>query len=432
MKRRIEADLEAWKDKRNRLPLLLYGARQVGKTHLVREFGRTHYDNVAYVNLETNQLAASYFEGNISPQDILTNLEAETGERIVPGRTLIILDEVQSSPRALTSLKYFAEQAGGYHVVAAGSLLGVAVNREQFSFPVGNVESVTLHPLDFEEYLWAAEEDDLSSRIRQGYAEDKPLPEALHARALSLYREYLVVGGMPRAVVESVDSGSLLEVPDIQRGILNDYSADMAKYATESESVKIRAAFDSIPAQLAKDNHKFQYKVAQRGGTAAVFGAAVEWLGFAGVAMKCNRLSTALMPLAAYMDLTGFKLYMGDTGLLTMKSGLPMSVVLAKEEVNVGFLGALTENYVAQALTAAGHPLYYWASDGRAEVDFVLQLEENIVPVEVKAGQHTRSRSLSVYMDEYRPEYAIRLSTKNFGLDNRIKSVPLYAAYCIR
>ncbi|MDR0837184.1 MAG: ATP-binding protein [Propionibacteriaceae bacterium] len=431
MKRRIEASLELWQSKRDRLPLLLYGARQVGKTHLLREFGRTHYDNVAYVNLETNLLASSYFQDNINPRDIIASLEVETGERIVPGRTLVILDEVQSNPRALTSLKYFAEQAGEYHVAAAGSLLGVAVNREQHSFPVGNVESVTLHPFDFEEYLWAVGEEDLATRIRQGYADDQPLPEALHSRALSRYRQYLVVGGMPRAVVEHEKSGSLLGVPDIQRGILSDYAADTTKYATESESIKIRAAFDSIPAQLAKDNHKFQYKVARKGGTAAIFGAAVEWLGFAGVSLKCDRLATARMPLAAYMDLTGFKLYMGDTGLLTMKSGIPMSLVLATEGTDVGFLGALAENYVAQALSALGHPLYYWTSDSVAEIDFVLQLGEHIIPVEVKAGQRTKSRSLSVFMDEYQPPYAIRLSTKNFGFHNRIKSVPLYAAFCI-
>ncbi|MDR0285078.1 MAG: ATP-binding protein [Propionibacteriaceae bacterium] len=430
MRRKLEADLLAWRASKSRRPVLLFGARQVGKTHLLREFGRTSYDNVAYLNLETSRLATEYFADDISPRTLVPLLEAEIGVPIVPGHTLLILDEIQSSPRALTALKYFAEAAPEYHVAAAGSLLGVAVNRESQSYPVGNVVPLTLHPLDFEEFLWALGEERLADQIRTAFAAAEPLPIALHERALSLYRRYLVIGGMPRGVVEYTDSGSLLGVADIQRGVLHDYTADMVKCATAAEGVKIRAAYDSLPAQLAKDNHKFQYKLATRGGTAAIFGPAIDWLVYAGIALRCDRVTVGRVPLAAYRDLTGFKLYMGDVGLLGLASGMPSSVVLAGGS-EMAFLGALTENYVAQALAANLVPRHYWASDGRAEVDFLIQAEDRLIPVEVKAGSRTRSRSLGVFTEQFEVAYSVRLSTKNFGYENAILSVPLYAAFCL-
>ena len=432
MKRRAEAILEAWRIRsRGRLPLLVLGARQVGKTHLLREFGRTHYDTVAYLNLETNPRAGAYFDGEIAPERLIAYLEAETGQRIVPGRSLVILDEIQTVPRALTALKYFAEDAPGYHVVGAGSLLGVALNRSEQSYPVGNVTSLTLHPLDLEEFWWAVGEDGLSDQVHQAYEDRTPLPSPVHERALEWYRRYLVVGGMPRVVNEYVASGSTVGVGDIQRGIIGDYTADMAKYATPSEAVKIRAAYTSLPAQLAKDNHKFQYKLAARGGTAAIFGAAIDWLVFAGVALRCDRATQGRIPLAAYSDLAAFRLYMGDTGLLTHASGLPTGLVLHPGGAGVSFVGALTENYVAQALTSRGLPLYYWTSNGRAEVDYLLQCEDGVVPLEVKAADNVRSRSLSVFTQEYPVPYALRLSGKNFGTEGPLRSVPLYAAHCI-
>ena len=409
----------------------MYGARQVGKTYLLREFGRTHYDNVAYVNLETNRSAAAYFADDISPTKLVQFLETETGQRILPERTLIILDEIQSTPRALTSLKYFAEEAPSFHIAGAGSLLGVALNREEQSYPVGNVTSLTLHPLDFEEFLWAMGEDRLAEAISQAFIDNTPLPAALHQRGLDIYRQYLVVGGMPRAVNEFLTTSSLLTVGDIQRGIVNDYTADMAKYASASEAVKIRAAYSSLPAQLAKDNRKFQYKVALRGGTASTFGVAIDWLTYAGIALRCDRVTDPAVPLSAYRDMVSFKLYMGDTGLLTLASETPISVLINPGS-DTRFLGAITENYVAQTLTANQVPLYYWANDGRAEIDFLIQADRDIVPIEVKSSMHTRSRSLSLFTEQYDTAYSIRLSTKNFGHDNSIKSVPLYAAHCIR
>lgn len=430
MKRKIEAQLLAWKNKTaDRLPLIVNGARQVGKTYILRKFGEEQFENTVYINLETNLTIASYFYENIQPERLLRYLEASTGERIVPGETLIIFDEIQSCERALTALKYFCEETPEFHVAAAGSLLGVAINRQHYSFPVGKVETITLHPLDFEEYLWARSKELLCSEICTAYETMEPLPNALHQEAIELYREYLIIGGMPACINAFLKSGSFLDVPLVQNEILDNYIADMAKYASNTDSVKIRACYNSIPAQLAKDNKKFQYKVVQKGGSATLFGASIEWLNLAGVVLKCQRINQAFEPISVYADLSAFKLYMGDVGLLTMKSGISQQTVLSGEGNT--FMGAVTENYVAQQLAAKGYDLYYWESSSTAELDFVLQKGNQIIGVEVKKGEHVRSRSLSVFVDSYKPAYSIRLSLKNFGEKDGLKSIPLYAVFCI-
>jgi len=429
MNRKITKDLIYWKNKSGRMPLLIYGARQVGKTYIIREFGEHHYKNVAYFNLETNQTVSSYFSENIEPERILRFLETESRERIVPGDTLIIFDEVQSCERALTSLKYFNEKTPEYHIICAGSLLGVAINREKYSFPVGNVDSITMFPMDFEEFLDAVSEKRLCEEIKTAFDENEALPFALHEKALDIYKQYLIVGGMPRAVLEYAETGSFLTVPDVQNKIINDYIADMAKYATNTESVKIRAAYDSIPVQLAKDNKKFQYKLAQKGGTATIFGAAIDWLDFAGVVLKCERIEQGFMPISVYRDLSGFKLYMSDVGLLTMKSGMSQQAILSSGENH--FIGAIVENYVAQTLASKNYALHYWANKGTAELDFVLQKGDDIISIEVKLGSRTKSKSLNMFVTQYNPAYSIRISSKNFGFENNIKSVPLYAVFCI-
>lgn len=430
MKRKIEELLLTWKNKTgSRLPLIVNGARQVGKTYILRKFGAEQFKNVIYINLETNLTIASYFTDNIAPERLLRYLEASTGERIIPGETLIILDEIQSCERALTSLKYFCEETPEYHIVAAGSLLGVAINRQRYSFPVGKVETITLYPLDFEEFLWARGRNVLCEEIRSAYETMEPLPNALHQEAIELYREYLLIGGMPACINAFLESGSFLDVPLVQNEILDNYIADMAKYASNTDSVKIRACYNSIPAQLAKDNKKFQYKVVQKGGSATLFGMSIEWLNLAGVVLKCQRINQAYEPIAVYADLSAFKLYMGDVGLLTMKSGISQQTVLSGEGNT--FMGAVTENYVAQQLASKGYSLYYWESGSTAELDFVLQKDNQIIGIEVKKGEHVRSRSLSVFVNSYKPEYSIRLSLKNFGEKDRLKLVPLYALFCV-
>lgn len=430
MRRKIEEKLLLWKNNTtNRMPLLLYGARQVGKTYLLIKFGEKYFENTVYINLETNLSAASYFSDDISPKRLIRFLETTVNEAITPGKTLIIFDEIQSCERALTSLKYFCELAPEYHIAAAGSLLGVAIHRKQYSFPVGKVESTTLYPLDFEEFLWAMGEERLAHEIRSAYEQMCPLPEALHRKALEFYRYYLIVGGMPACVNTFAESEKLVLVPTVQNEIVNNYVADMVNYASNSETVKIRSCFNSIPSQLAKENKKFQYKIIQRGGSAALFGESIEWLAQAGIVLKCQKIEQGISPIAVYADLSSFKLYMGDVGLLVMKSGVPQQTILTGE-ANL-FMDSVTENYIAQTLTSNGHGLFYWASEHSAELDFVLQKDSEVIGIEVKKGIKVHSKSLSVFIQKYKPDYSIRFSEKNFGkVDNQL-SIPLYAAFCV-
>lgn len=430
MKRKIEEKLKDWKNKgKERMPLILNGARQVGKTFILREFGERYYNNVAYINLETNLEVSSYFSENIAPDKILKYLEITLGERILPGKTLIIFDEIQSNERALTALKYFYEETPEYHIACAGSLLGVAINRNKYSFPVGKVETMNLYPLDFEEFLWANDRVLLAEEIRNSYRNMEPLPYGLHKMALEFYRYYLITGGMPAAINTYIKENSLIDVSNIQNEILNNYIADMAKYASPSDSVKIRACFNSIPAQLAKENKKFQYKVVQKGGSSTIFGASIEWLLQSGVLIRCQKIEQGLEPISIYSDLTSFKLYMGDVGLLVAKSGLSGQTILS--ESDNAFMGAVTENYVAQQLLANNHIIYYWESRGIAELDFVIQIENIVMAIEVKKGVRTKSKSLNLFVEKYKPNKSIRISAKNFGISESVISVPLYAVFCI-
>jgi len=430
MKRKILQQLIDWKNSTSRKPLILNGARQVGKTFILREFGKEYYKNTVYVNLESNSAAASLFGSNISPKKLIKYLEAETGERIIPNDTLVILDEIQSCERAVTSLKYFCEEAPEYHIAAAGSLLGVAINRNQTSFPVGKVNILRLYPLDYEEFVTATGHDMLLDEIRNCYNNKTPMNEALHTMALSIYHDYLIVGGMPEAVKVFIETNSYIDSGLVQSSIIDNYAADMAKYATNSEAVKIRACYNSIPAQLAKDNKKFQYKVVQKGGSSTIFGASLEWLKQAGVVLECQRVDQGTHPLPVYADQTAFKIYMSDVGLLVNKSKMSVNTIITGE-ANI-FMGAVTENYIAQQLTAQNYTPYYWTvSNSQAELDFVMQKDGKIYAIEVKKGEHVRSRSLSVFKQKYSPDYAIRFSQKNFGWTDDVISIPLYAAFVL-
>lgn len=429
MRRKIYDKLVEWKNKTNRKPLIVNGARQVGKSYILQEFGKHEFENFLIVNLETDKGLARMFEEDITPMPIIQYLESVHAQRIIPGETLIILDEIQASERALTSLKYFCEQAPDYHVVAAGSLLGVAINRKQYSFPVGKVDELSMFPMDFEEYLWALGKENFVALIRQHFESNEPLD--VHAIALGYYNNYLIVGGMPAAVNEYMTTNSFVAVADIQNRILNEYIADMAKYAEPNTSLKIRACYESIPAQLAKENRKFQYRVVQRGGSSTIFGASIEWLKYAGVILKCQKTTQGTMPIKVHVDLSDFKIYMSDVGMLTMQSGIATQAILSPIETDNSFLGAVAENYVAQAFATNLIPLLYWKNDNTAEVDFVIQKGMDVIPIEVKSGVRVRSKSVGIFLNQYQCPYAIRLSKKNFGFENKIKSVPLYAAFCI-
>lgn len=431
MKRKITDILIAWKDNPKRKPLIINGARQVGKTYIIKKFGEDYFDNVVYINFETNLSVGDFFEDDISPQRIIRFLEVMADTKIVAGKSLIIFDEIQASNRALTSLKVFFEEAPEYHIIAAGSLLGVAVNREKFSFPVGKVSQINMYPLDFEEFIWALKKEALSNEIRSHFETLNEMPSPLHAQAIEYFKYYLIVGGMPEAVQDFANTQSFMNVVEIQSNISTQYLADMSKYAETAMSVKIRACYNSIPAQLAKENKKFQYKIVQKGGTASIFGEAIEWLHSAGIILPCQKIDHGFIPISAYVDLSDFKMYMSDTGLLTQKSGMPIQTILSEIEADNIFLGALYENFVAQSLTANEIPLYYWKNENTAEVDFVIQQGENVIPVEVKKGNRTRSISMRMFATKYQSPYSIRISKKNFGFENGIKSIPHYATFCI-
>jgi uncharacterized protein len=430
MKRKITERLNRWRiQTSNRMPMLIHGARQVGKTYIVQEFGRDFYKNTIYVNFELDTGIIPYFDGSISPEKIIRILEQYYRVKIVPENTLLFFDEIQSCERALTALKYFAEMAPEYHVIAAGSLLGVAINREKFSFPVGKVYIETMHPLDFEEFLWAKEKDLLALAIREHYTSNQPMHQTLHTEALQEYRDYILIGGMPAVIKAHLNRAADIHEDEIKALILNAYVADMSKYATSVESIRIRAAYDSIPTQLAKENHKFQYKLIKSGARASLFGESIDWLISSGVVLKCVKCEQGFMPPKAYQDLASFKLYMSDVGLLSSQTGMTIRTY-DFESVNL-YMGALTENYAACALAASGYELMYWESEGKAEVDFLIVKDGAVIPVEVKANLNNKAKSLMVFGSKYKPEYMIRISGRNFGFENSIKSVPLYAVFAI-
>ena len=431
MYRKITGFLVSWKESAHRKPLILQGARQVGKTYSILEFGRTHYENVAYFNFETNPKLNETFDENISPDYLIPILSHMAGISIVREKTLIVFDEIQLCERALTSLKYFCEDAPGYHIIVAGSLLGVAVNRAKFSFPVGKVDIKTLYPMDMEEFMLAMGETALVEQIRKCFAADMPLPSALHDAAMQLYRQYLVVGGMPECVMQFVETRDYILVRHTQDTILASYLNDMSKYNNLNEIKKTRLAYDNITVQLSKKNTRFQYKLIKKGGRAAEFENAIEWLCLSGIVSQVYRAEKIKKPLENYRDIDAFKIYVSDLGLLCAKKDLAANDILYMVDELDDFKGGMAENYANVQLTISGYTTYYWESDRKAEIDFVIQRDGQLIPIEVKSADNTRAKSLKVYMETYKPAYAIKLSAKNFGFEDGKKTVPLYAAFCI-
>jgi predicted AAA+ superfamily ATPase len=429
MERKFVEKLMVWKNSSARKPLIISGARQVGKTYTMLSFGK-EYKNTVYINMEDNRDAQAIFDRDLNPERIMRELSAHSGQSIFADDTLVIFDEVQACERALTSLKYFCENAPQYHIMAAGSLLGVATKREKYSFPVGKVDLMTMFPMDFEEFLWATGKDSLSQLIRESFVSFSPL--SLHDTAIDLYKLYLVVGGMPEAILKYIATQDFNFVVAAQKNMNDSYIADMAKYASAHETTRIRAAWDSLPAQLSRENRKFQYKAIKSGARAYEYEMPLEWMASAGIIHKCVRITEGKLPLVAYADNASFKVYMMDTGLLCSKFGIAANVVMSGTPSFDGFKGALAENYICQCLAANDITLFYWSSPGKAELDFVFQDRQgNIVPVEVKSADNVKSKSLNRFAQLYKPEYAIRISSKNFGFENGIKSIPLYAVYCI-
>ena len=430
MERKMSKKLLEWKNDTEKTPLILYGARQVGKTYTILSFGKENYKNVAYINFEDNTEISKIFEQDLEVERIIKELSVKLGITILEEDTLIFFDEIQACERALTSLKYFAESKTKYHVVAAGSLLGIAINRQTYSFPVGKVKMLILYPLDFEEFLWALDKKDLANMIRQAFSEDKEF--SLHSLANEYYRLYLAIGGMPRAILEYKEKQDMDFVTAILKDINNSYIADMAKYASSTETTKIMAVYNIISVQLAKENKKFQYKLIKSGARAYEYETAINWLNASGIINQCTKIKEGKLPLSAFIEPESFKIYMSDVGLLCNKFGIPTNIVIVENDNMNDFKGALAENYVCNSLVQCGLKPYYWESNGKAEVDFVVQDKDgNIIPIEVKSSIHTRSKSLNVFKSLYKIPYSIRISTKNFGFENDIKCIPLYSVFCL-
>ena len=430
MERKMSKQLLDWKNNKEKTPLILYGARQVGKTYTILSFGKENYKNVAYINFEDNTEISKIFEQDLEVERIIKELSVKLGITILEEDTLIFFDEIQACERALTSLKYFAESKTKYNVVAAGSLLGIAINRQKYSFPVGKVKMLTLYPLDFEEFLWALDKKDLADMIREAFEQDKEF--SLHSLANEYYRLYLAIGGMPRAILEYKEKQDMDFVTAILKDINNSYIADMAKYANPTETTKIMAVYNIISAQLAKDNKKFQYKLIKSGARAYEYETAINWLNASGIINQCTKIKEGKLPLSAFIEPESFKIYMSDVGLLCNKFGIPTNIVIVENDNMNDFKGALAENYVCNSLVQCGLKPYYWESNGKAKVDFVVQDKEgNIIPIEVKSSIHTRLKSLNVFKSLYKIPYSIRISTKNFGFENDIKCIPLYSVFCL-
>jgi hypothetical protein len=423
MKRHVFDTLVVWKEAPTRKPLVLRGARQVGKTWLMREFGRQSFANSAYVNFESDPALKEIFATDFDTERLITALQIASGQTIAAGKTLIILDEIQEAPGAITSLKYFQENAPQYHVIAAGSLLGVALGN-QVSFPVGKVTFLDLHPLNFHEFLGAIGEVDLAELLTR---RDWPMITAFKARLIEKLRMYYYVGGMPEAVQAFVDRANFEEVRTIQLNILQGYEQDFAKHAPGQIIPRIRMLWKAIPAQLAKENRKFIYGQVKAGARAKDFELALAWLVDCGLAHRIHNVTKPAVPLKMYENFNAFKLFALDVGLFGAMVRMDARTLLEGGRIFEEFKGALTEQFVLQQLLSIGAEVYYWsAENSRAEVDFLVQAHDKIVPMEVKAAENLQSKSLKVYCEKYRPKVAIRTSMSDYREESWMTNVPLY------
>ncbi|MDR2471639.1 MAG: AAA family ATPase [Treponema sp.] len=435
MERLIVRDLLAWKENPGKKPLILQGIRQCGKTWLLREFGKTAYEDTAYFNFEGNEALAARFEGDLNPHRIAAELGVLRQKVLEPGETLIIFDEIQFCNRALAALKYFCEEAPEYHIVCAGSLLGIALSAP-FSFPVGKVDFLTLRPMDFYEFLLAQGEGPLCAYLEELLPAERV--SELFAPKLERYlRSYLVTGGMPEAVQNWVNFRDVEKLEAVQRSILDSYELDFAKHAPAPEFPRLQEIWRSVPVQLAQENNKFIFSRVKEGRRAKDLEDALQWLLGAGLLYKVTMVEKPGIPLAAREDRTFFKLYMADPGLLRVMAALPAAVMLEKESGGLyrEFKGAVAENYVLCALAGLyGGELHYWRSGNTAEVDFIVQHGAEIVPVEVKAEQNRKAKSLAEYRKRYSPALAVRTSMKNSAAapHEGLIDIPLYLLWRLK
>lgn len=414
-----------WKEKINRKPLIIMGARQVGKTWLMKEFGKTHYEKTAYISFYNNKRMDDVFQADFDIKRILMNLNIESGVTITPGDTLIILDEIQDSPKVLESLKYFCEEAPQYHVVAAGSLLGVTIH-EGVSYPVGKVDLLDLYPLNFREFLYAMDEQSLADALA---TKDYALIDNFSEKYLFWLKNYYYVGGMPAVVDEFRQNRDYAEVRQIQNDIVRQYEGDFGKHVDARTLPRIRLVWDSVPLQLAKENKKFFFRQIKKGARSSEYEIAIQWLVDCGLIYKVNRVNEPNMPLKAYKSMNAYKLFVLDVGLLGAMSELEAESILEGNDIFIEFKGALTEQYVLQQLISDTryNPYYFGTEKATFEQDFLIQKGKDIVPIEVKAGENIRSQSLKAYCDKYKPNKAVRFSTLKYMDQGWMENIPLYA-----
>lgn len=425
MERFIMKDLIKWKNRKDRKPLVIKGVRQCGKTYILKQFGEENYEDTAYFNFEGNPALAARFEQDLDPKRIIMELGVLIGRKISQHKTLIIFDEIQFCNAALTSLKYFYEQTPEYHIVCAGSLIGITLSKS-LSFPVGKVDFLTLRPMSFPEFIIANDEEMLFEYIRNLNTQYQ-IPQMFADKLITLYKTYLITGGMPEVVAKWMETEDISEVERIQDVILNAYELDFAKHAPVSDIPKLSLIWKSIPDQLSKESGKFVYGHVKPGARAKDLEDALQWLINAGMVYKVLKIEKPAMPLSAYSDPSYFKLYLADTGLLRRMSRLPASSIFKDSALYTEFKGAMTENFVLNELiNLHGEVPFYWKSGNTAEVDFIVQLEERIFPIEVKASTNVKSRSLGVYREKYKPEISIRSSLKDFKTDEGLLNIPLY------
>lgn len=426
MDRDLYQNLVNWKNAARRKPLMLEGARQVGKTFLLKQFAKREYENFYYLNFDETPELCSLFVGSINAESVLKKLSMHFQTVLTPENSFIFFDEIQECDGALASLKYFCEDAPEYHVAAAGSLLGVKLKHDK-GFPVGKVTIRELHPFSFIEFLQALGKTGWVDLLRQLQPKDS-IPELFHTELTEALKMYFFVGGMPEAVAEYIHSQDLNAVRQIQKDIIRTYELDFAKHATPADAAKISLIWDTLPTQLAKENKKFIYSIIKESARAREYESAIQWLVDADLILKTYQISKPGIPLKSYANHEIFKTYLHDVGLLGMMSQLKSNVLIDGNQLFEGYKGALTENYIAQALTNfLDHQLFYWSSEGKAEVDFIVDLHGMPIPMEVKAGVSRKMKSLHVYREKYSPPVVIRTSLLDFSFDGRVLNIPLYA-----
>lgn len=431
MKRKFYNTLLEWKNNAVMTPLMVVGARQIGKTYIIEKFCKNEFEDYVYINLMEKKKIKSIFDEEIDFEEKIRKIELELNRKIFPEKTVIFIDEIQESEAAVTSLKFFCESSLPYKVVCAGSLLGVKINRFHSSFPVGKVIIEYMYPMDFEEFLIALGKEMWVDEIKRCYEDCTEI--SIHEKLLNLYRVYLCIGGMPAAIQNYIDSGEeiLLWRKNIVRDIITSYLADMNKYTkSKSEAIKNEKVYNTIPKVLAKENQKFKYSEIETGAKKREYESSIDWLVSSRMIYSCSLVNKPEVPLKAYEQSDYFKLYLSDVGMLTSLLEINFQDILLNNSFI--FKGAIAENFVAQTFRANEISLYYWRSKNTAEIDFLLYNDDGIIPVEVKASDNTKSKSLNYYMEVYKPKYGIRLSTKNFGFENSIKSIPIYATFLIK